>query len=388
MKKHKVEVRPYAGHVRYSWVINTWPNGKRKRLFFETRKEADDELGRIEKKIDQEGKRALAFTDRERIDAIHALELLKGHNCTLETAATFWLKYNHDHLRSRLVNEVIPEYLDYLKHKGRSELHRTDMRNRLLRFAQSFGNRPIKTLAKKELETWVHSLKSGMGKHKRDAHPVTQNNYLKRVTAFLFFAEREKYIEKNPLAEAEQVTEPSEPVEIFTVEETAKLLEAADATLVPYLAIGAFAGLRSSEVLRLDWKDIRATAIVAEAHKTKKARRRVIPMEDNLAEWLAPYRQVAGPIFEGKIHELYKALKALCEKTKVTWKDNGLRHSYCSYWLELHQKLEELALRMGHRNLNEIDSNYRELVTPEEAKAYFEIRPKSAGNIIPMPATA
>jgi integrase len=388
MRKHSVEVRPYAGHTRYSWVINTWPNGKRKRLFFETRKEADDELERIEKKIDQEGKRALAFTDRQRVDALHALELLKGHDCNLEMAATFWLEYHHDDLKSRTVSEVTEEYLEHLKRKGRSELHRTDMRNRLLRFAKSFGNRPIKTLTKKELEDWVHSLKSGKGKRERDASPVTQNNYLKRIAAFLFFAERQTYIKKNPLEEAEPVTEPSEPVQIFTVEQMAKLLESADASLVPYLAIGAFAGLRSSEVLRLDWKEVRATAIVAEAHKTKKARRRVVPMPDNLLEWLAPHRKAAGPIFEGKQHELYKALKALCEQTKIAWKDNALRHSYCSYWLELHQKLEELALRMGHRNLNEIDSNYRELVTPEEAKAYFEIRPKSAGNIIPMPATA
>ena len=49
------------------------------------------------------------------------------------------------------------------------------------------------------------------------------------------------------------------PPEIFTVDELRALLEAAQRTqpsVVPMLAIGAFAGLRDAEIKRLDWNEV------------------------------------------------------------------------------------------------------------------------------------
>jgi integrase len=43
---------------------------------------------------------------------------------------------------------------------------------------------------------------------------------------------------------------------ILTLNETARLLEAASTGILPYLAIGAFAGLRRAELERLDWLDV------------------------------------------------------------------------------------------------------------------------------------
>jgi integrase len=45
-------------------------------------------------------------------------------------------------------------------------------------------------------------------------------------------------------------------VSIFTPENIACLLKKADATLQPFLALGAFAGLRTAELQRLDWNEI------------------------------------------------------------------------------------------------------------------------------------
>jgi len=47
-------------------------------------------------------------------------------------------------------------------------------------------------------------------------------------------------------------------------------------------------GLRTAEVLRLEWSDVdlvRGFVTVA-AHKSKTARRRLIPIAQNLAEWV------------------------------------------------------------------------------------------------------
>jgi integrase len=46
------------------------------------------------------------------------------------------------------------------------------------------------------------------------------------------------------------------PVSIFTPENIASLLAKADVTLKPLIAISAFAGLRMTELRRLDWSEV------------------------------------------------------------------------------------------------------------------------------------
>jgi integrase len=83
------------------------------------------------------------------------------------------------------------------------------------------------------------------------------------------------------------------PVSIFTPESIASLLKKADATLRPYLALGAFAGLRTAELQRMDWSEIDLDRgfITVAASKAKTRRRRLVPISDNLKLWLTPIWQ-------------------------------------------------------------------------------------------------
>ena len=64
--------------------------------------------------------------------------------------------------------------------------------------------------------------------------------------------------------------------------------------MVPFLAIGAFAGLRSAEIQRLDWADLKESFIEVTAGNAKTRSRRLVPIQPNLAKWLAIYRQDSG----------------------------------------------------------------------------------------------
>jgi hypothetical protein len=55
---------------------------------------------------------------------------------------------------------------------------------------------------------------------------------------------------------------------------------------------------------------------------------------------------------------------------------NFARHSYCSYHYALHRN-ENLTAAEAGNSPNVIFSNYREMVTPEQAKDYWEIRPNT-----------
>jgi integrase len=63
------------------------------------------------------------------------------------------------------------------------------------------------------------------------------------------------------------------------------------------------------------------------------------------------------------------------KKTGLEWKPDIMRHSYASYHLAFHQSADKTALEMGHRDTPMLFRHYRELVTKEEAQAYWKIEP-------------
>jgi integrase len=156
------------------------------------------------------------------------------------------------------------------------------------------------------------------------------------------------------------------------------LLAEAPGGLLPALAIGAFAGLRTSEVLRLVWADIDLVRnfIHVAAAKAKSARRRLVPISPNLVQWLAPYAKSVGRLYHGPQQSYHlRSAAAASAAGLARWPKNGLRHSFASYHLALHQNAAETSLHLGHASPAMLFEHYRELVTKEEALRYWSIRP-------------
>jgi integrase len=68
------------------------------------------------------------------------------------------------------------------------------------------------------------------------------------------------------------------------------------------------------------------------------------------------------------------------------WPSNGLRHSFASYHLAHFRNAALLALELGHTNQEITFRHYRELVTPEAAKKYWNIRPAVQTNLVAISA--
>jgi integrase len=165
-------------------------------------------------------------------------------------------------------------------------------------------------------------------------------------------------------------------------------LESAPAELVPYVAIGAFAGLRRAELKRLDWKevDLQSGLIEVTASKAKSARRRFVKIQTNLAKWLQPYAQLSGNVTPPNYRELLDAAR---ERAAITdWPQNALRHSFASYHLAKFNNAAALALELGHTNSNLVFQHYRQLVKPKQSERYWKIVPAVAGKKLVQFATA
>jgi integrase len=384
MRRPQLHIVEYRHSATAKYVIEgVRVNGKRRRYFFKTKSDALAELTRLKIKQRKEGENALRLSDSVRVTALEYSEKLKPFGKSIQDACEFYLKYLRDALRSISVSELIDEYLATQERLKRSQTHLYDLRLRLGRFTRDFGERPVRTITTNEVDRWLHNLQLS---------PQSINNFRARLASLFSYGEKRSYLERNPVRSIDRIKVVDQAPEIFTPDQIQILLDNAPADLLPCLALGAFAGLRTAELLRLEWEaiDLPRGLINVAASKAKTAKRRLIPIAPNLAEWLRPYAGRSGKIFPFSCRMYYDKVERLRKAVGLEhWPNNGLRHSFASYHLAKHQNAPQLALEMGHTTPRMIFDNYREVVIPTEANRYWKILPKSrAINVIPMEATA
>jgi integrase len=374
MNKAKLAVLPYRHHSKYKFVLDLRPFG-RGRKFFTTRVEAEAERQRQKTTLERHGREAVGLSQRELSDFITAKKKLAVRGKTINDAAEFFLDYLDRVRRSgTTVAQLAKEVLEAKRQDGLSAKYLDMLRLYFKRFSQDFGDRPIAGITVEELDNWLRSL---------PVSPKTRADYRANIGVLFSYAAQRRMIDSNPKLI-------DRPPEIFAVDELRRLLEAAQRTepsVIPMIAIGAFAGLRGAEIKRLEWSEIDLTRghIEVKAAKAKSARRRLVPIQPNLALWLPSYTSLAGLVVpqgaRGKLDRVRKAAGL------ARWPKNGLRHSFASYRQAAIHDAPRVASELGHTTPQILYSTYRELVLPEEAERYWKIAPAGkADNIVAFSA--
>ena len=209
------------------------------------------------------------------------------------------------------------------------------------------------------------------------AHPAQLSD---RFQNLFNFAIRRRYVASNPIDRLEKVTLDEKPAEILTVEQAARLLEAAEASggmMTPFIAVGLFAGLRTREIAVLDWKDVDLAekTITVHAVKTKTRARRIVEISDNLGAWLLPYSAKAGPVAPDHYRQKFEDTRRSAGIDP--WPRNAMRHSAASYHLAAHRNESLTQAMLGHESGKMLIQHYRELVKPKDAARYWQIMPSA-----------
>jgi integrase len=384
MARQLVTVKPCI-HPRYSWRVTYRQGEAYEQKYFRGKTEAKDFANDKRVELTNEGRKHGEFSDDERRAVILAREMAENfaasgvEDFTLESAVRFYAKHIEACGKSVSVLAAYDEYQSAKQRAGKSARYMRDIETRLLRFAKKHGKRLVAELSHREIESYLHRLEVGS---------VTMMGHHRMIHGFLGWCVSRGYAPANCSNGFEKPKIVGAPPGILSPEQAAALLASAPVEIVSALAIGLFAGLRSAEIERLDWKEIDLTRgfIEVTAQNAKTSKRRLVAIPPNLKAFLTPHARICGPVRPSS--QIYRDRLEIARMAAglKKWPSNACRHSFASYHLARGQDAAATALQLGHTNTTVLFQHYRELARPEEGEAYFAIMPHStsAENIVPF----
>jgi integrase len=272
---------------------------------------------------------------------------------------------------------LLAELLNDRRDHCRSERHIYALRNDLEPFTGQFPQ--LDRVGVADIAAYLRCLKVG---------PRRRDNVRNSIALLFRFArDRERLPDRKTAAEKVARIKPLVDVQTWTIQEADLLLQFASGHWQPCFALGLFAGLRTAEILRMEWSslnfDMRVVAVGHRQSKTRTDRR--LPMQDNLSIWLERYRGRVGPIYPGnfKTNENLHSLEMarIRKATGLPRKDNACRHSFGSYRLAVTKNFGQVALEMGNSE-RMVRQHYNDPKIEAEGAAYFDIMPRDRGKVV------
>ena len=386
-------VRKVTVHSNVRFLVDGRPH--RERLFFKTEQDALVQADTWARELENQGIEAMAFPTELRMQATEALRRLEPYDASIREAVDHYIAWRELQKRNEAAMTVSACLDEWLKSK-RTEFDAghlaptsfQELKSKSKPIRAAFGNRRITEIDEDAVHSFIDSLPHA---------PRGKLNIRTKLTQFLNYCRRRKWIDRNP-AEMVKVRVGTKDIEILSPHDVEKLLAAATGSafrgsILPYIAISIFGGLRPGEAEQLRWEFIHfETGEIEVLGKTSKTREtRFVRMENTLISWLKSLpRKARGPIVGTNFQMEWKTVRGAAgykvqlpkhkhEKEVATkpWPKDVLRHTFGSYWLAKHQDRARLAEQMGN-TVQVIKAHYKRAIPAAEAEKFWAILPKPA----------
>lgn len=249
------------------------------------------------------------------------------------------------------------------------------VRLRTARFVQFAGGCMADEVNPERVKEWMASL-TGLS-------ALTRNSYRLAVHAMFTFGMTEGYCVENPVSKVPMFEVEQRTPGILTVEEATSLLHAAEATeptlgLLGFVTLGLLAGLRRTEILRLDWSAVKweRKMVTVDGTIAKSGSIRNVTLSDNALEWLKLCRARSGKFAPANLNVRFRHLRR--HAGIEHWQGNALRHSFASYLYDFSQDAALTSAQLGHSSGTRLlFAHYRSLVPLGDGKRFFSIMPRT-----------
>lgn len=365
VKGHEISTyRLDSGRCMVVWYDS---DGNRQRRSRATLKEAEELVKEVSDALQERVAGSMTLDDRQSYNL--AREIVEPYGYTVLQAVREWERSKAP-FRGKKVAEVIAELIEAKRRGKLSDTYVKRLEDDLKAFARTAPDE-IEKIQAPDIKKFLNACKVG---------PRRWNNLRDQIVTLFRYARSQRYLAKDRTTEAEDITKMKvarKTVEMFSPEDLQIIIANTRPVWMPWILISAYAGIRTFEVLRMDWSTMRweQKLIDLPPEVTKVNERRIIPMCDTLIESLLPWRNAQGPVCVDKVpqREIEQIIaKVRKEDPAFKWKHNALRHAFGSYRTALTQNVPQVALEMGN-SIQMVKRHYLEAKTFDEGLKWFSV---------------
>ena len=337
-------------------------------------------------------------------------EQLEDHETPLKELIRRGLRFFIDSpvkgIEDHTVSEARDRFVTQEKFLNRSKPHRDGFKRCLKNFCIAFGERDIATISNNEIEDWIYRNK-GSGAHGK------MNDY-RFVHAFFQWCFRKAILSRNVISMIDKpVIDSKEPVSL-SIKQARDLLfyatEIDNMSMLPYFAIGIFAGVRPREIIRAEWEDLDWDENIIRVRQRKGLIKytRSVELPPICVKWLdhCGSREKTGSIAPKNVSKLFSLVRACagfniaksqissmhlfgleklvedCDaKDRPSWENDQMRHTAITYRLKIIKHIGEVAEWSGN-SPKIIKSNYQSVkgITAQSTKEFYALTPQKVLN--------
>lgn len=402
--------KPYS-----PWKLLIRGTGGRRREFRKTRKEAMDRAAELNLELQNYGVRGTDLSAKERSDFLAVRELLRPFP-TASAVAIIQEWANRQTAATKNLKDALELFVAVIDRRELRASSVTNLKGRLSRLAEVFGDVALRSITGESLQGWFNQLQLST---------ASKSNYRRAFNAFFEFAQKRKWIDRNPCLDLDLPEIRKGEPRFLSVEDTHKLLALAVAhpelDLLGYFSLQLFAGLRPDEIgraetsrdkaRRLDWSDVNfeGRAIDIPADVSKIGERRYL---EGLPPTIWPWLQIArtssdhkpniggggnGTKAQGFIPRIERKFdtngfkvgrvapsglarrldlfRVLRKEAKIAYSHDACRHSFATYHVAAFENAAKTALLLGHHDQQMLYEHYRGVAPKKDGEAYFAACP-------------
>ena len=396
--KERTRINKKTGVVTKDWEINFGRvNGKYIRHFKKTYKEAQKTANDLYMGYRRKTEEAMALTSSQINECAMAFSILRENNChdsIIEIVRGHIKRINELSNTSATVplttlGALRLAYEEEVGRKPLSDVYRSIMSGCLRRFEETIGKDTVcASLTTHAVVVVIERMTKGV--------PKTYNNIFGYVATMFRWGVKRKQIAENPLEGAEKKRILYKEPGFFTPDMVQDvLLEGMNAPnadkYMPWLILGFFCGIRTAEIGRLSWENIKWDAKTPKVRVEKPkghasgTKPRLVTLNDAALAWLSLYRKDSGPI--GSELEFGKWKRGL--KSFPRGSHNAMRHTFASAHYAMYEDLYKTAKELGHyQNVQTSLNHYIGLMQDDDAEEFWALRPpvKADGGEVAAPA--
>ena len=353
------------------WVLDCGQrDGKRRRQYFKTQKEVEKAFHDAEKEQMAVGRRWAQVPAEQRVDVVTVLNEIEAAGHTLRDV---W-----DGFRSGIgatagetkpLGAAIAELIKVKTAANRRPAYVSSLEQYLLRWAKGQEAKPIASVKLDEIDDFLNALPS----------LSSRMTAINRLSTLFSFAVRRGWRADNPCERVERPHVEIGAPSILTIEEAEKALEYTRREMprfLPWLTLALFAGVRPEEADKITWEaiDLDRGVVTVDSLTSKVRNRRIVHLKPVAVAWLRLKGDLPLPKVTRRrcIRELREVLGW------PAWKKDVLRHSAASYWLASDPDAGRIAMELGNSPAVLL-KHYREIVTDDQAKAFWALTPRKVG---------